>query len=71
MRSRCRICNNKLGIRNHTSRANATTGLCIVCIRTPVEQEQCIGATVKNIRCRLRIYRGSKYCKMHKHMENS
>lgn len=69
MRRRCRLCDNKLGIRNHTSRAAATTGLCISCIRKPIEEEQCIGTTTKKERCKLRKHRKSQYCKAHKHME--
>jgi hypothetical protein len=68
--NRCRICKSKLGTRNHTSRMKTNTGLCVSCLRNPIEGEQCVGITSKGVRCKLRKYKDAQYCKVHMWMCN-
>ena len=62
----CRICNNRLGRRNHTSRKHSTTNLCFSCMRKPPIEETCKALTKQNKRCKIIKYRNSSYCKQHK-----
>ena len=66
---KCRICKQKLGTRNHTSRKKTTTNLCFDCIRNPPLEERCKGITIKNKKCKLIKRNNSDYCKIHSSRE--
>jgi len=70
IKMKCRICNNKLGTRNHTARKNSTTNLCFSCIRNPPLEERCVGITNKGERCKKIKYRDNLYCKTHLKMKD-
>jgi len=61
----CRICNAKLGTRNHTSRKKTATNLCFSCIRNPPLEERCKGTTRLGKRCKLIKKNNTDYCKIH------
>ena len=67
----CRICNDKLGRRNHTSRKHTTTNLCFSCIRNPPLEERCLGITSKNEKCKLIKRNNSDYCKIHSNQQKN
>jgi len=66
---KCRVCNSKLGRRNHTSRKKTTTNLCFSCVRNPLPEEQCKGTTRLGKQCKLIKRNNSDYCKIHSSRE--
>lgn len=68
---KCRLCKQKLGRRNHTSRKNTTTNLCFNCMRNPPLEERCKGTTIKNVRCKLIKRNNMDYCKVHSNQQKN
>lgn len=68
---KCKICNSRLGTRNHSSRKHTTTNLCFNCMRNPPLEETCIGITIKGKRCKLIKRKNSDYCKIHSNQEKN
>jgi len=68
---KCRICKQKLGRRNHTSRKNTTTNMCFSCVRNPPLEERCNGITRLGEKCKLIKGKNSDYCKIHSNQEKN